>query len=364
MVDYWRGRSSGRRGRNSCRYGRSIQRGRDEGCVTLFVDNLPDRMENRWLRSMFKWYGDIADVFVPWKKRTGSNSRYGFVRFYNDKDAEVAIQRCNGAWCWNKRLLVKRAMYSKTRKETYKRHAIPKRPVWRRKESSIDPVKALQEEIPNPYVRTYADVLVGRNSTNGMAEQQTGNTTKHQHPVIETIQVEEVDNDWVKRCVIGSVIHFSYLQGLQEAFSREGVFDITVRYMGGLLVLLEFHLEEIMKSHLKDGTWLAQWVKDIRSWHPNLLVHERLVWLSIVGVPLHAWLEINFMKIGEKFGEVISIDGNTHNRKMLDRGRILVSTKLLEPISKELILEVCNENFLITVREELVTDPKLEVSSC
>ena len=58
---------------------------------------------------------------------------------------------------------------------------------------------------------------------------------------------------------------------------REGVFDITVRYMGGFLVVLEFHSEEIMKLHLEDTTWLAQWVKDIRPWHPNMLLHERSV---------------------------------------------------------------------------------------
>ncbi|KAK9273614.1 hypothetical protein L1049_018424 [Liquidambar formosana] len=96
MVGYWRGRSSSRQGRSSRFYRRSLQKQSDVGwekcCVTLFVDNLPDRMENRWLRNMFKWYGDIADVFVPWKKRFGSSSRYGFVRFYKDRDAELAIQ--------------------------------------------------------------------------------------------------------------------------------------------------------------------------------------------------------------------------------------------------------------------------------
>ncbi|KAK9288371.1 hypothetical protein L1049_016825 [Liquidambar formosana] len=155
---------------------------------------------------------------------------------------------------------------------------------------------------------------------------------KHHSHGIETMQIEEVDGDWLKR----------------------SVFDITVRFMGGLLVLLEFHSEEVMKSHLEDTTWLDQWVKDIRSWHPNLIIHERLVWLSITGVPLHAWVGTNFRKIGERFGAVIFVDSNTHNKTMLDRGRILVSTKLLEPISKDLVLEVCNENFLINVKEESV----------
>jgi len=75
-------------------------------------------------------------------------------------------------------------------------------------------------------------------------------------------------------------------------------------------------------------------------------------WLSIVGVTLDAWLEDNFRMIAERFGVVIEVDGNTKSKKKVDYGRILIAMKLLEPIFKEFILEVCNENFLIIVREE------------
>ncbi|KAK9266421.1 hypothetical protein L1049_012441 [Liquidambar formosana] len=65
--------------------------GRYNSCVTLFVDNLPERLESRWLRNLFKWYGEIIDVYIPKRRRSGSTSSYGFVRFRNEKDADLAI---------------------------------------------------------------------------------------------------------------------------------------------------------------------------------------------------------------------------------------------------------------------------------
>ncbi|KAK9266419.1 hypothetical protein L1049_012439 [Liquidambar formosana] len=174
---------------------------------------------------------------------------------------------------------------------------------------------------------------------------------KHQNNVLETIQAVEVDDSWLKRCAFGTMHHISCLQSLQETFLREGVFYITVRFLGSLTVLLEFQYEESMLCYFENN-WLSQWLGDIKPWRPNLFAQERLAWLSVVGVPLHAWLGPNFKTISERFGVVISVDSNTGSRKKLDRGRILVSTKFLEPNSKELILEVNGENFHITIKEE------------
>lgn len=63
----------------------------------LFVDNLPECMDNCWLRNIFKWFVDIADVFVLWRFHKGSKCRYGFVRFFREEEADFAIAKANGA---------------------------------------------------------------------------------------------------------------------------------------------------------------------------------------------------------------------------------------------------------------------------
>lgn len=68
-------------------------------------------MHRAWLKNMFLWFGEIVDVFIPDKRRKFTNSRFGFVRFVNEEDADFAIRRINGTWCLNCKLLVRRAVF-------------------------------------------------------------------------------------------------------------------------------------------------------------------------------------------------------------------------------------------------------------
>ncbi|KAK9273259.1 hypothetical protein L1049_018066 [Liquidambar formosana] len=97
-------------------------------------------MDNQWLRNIFKWYEDIADVFLPWRKRKGSSCWYGFVRFFLEKDANLAILKANGVWCCNRRIFVKRAAFSISnlgpRHDRLKKQAITQ--VWKRKAPALN----------------------------------------------------------------------------------------------------------------------------------------------------------------------------------------------------------------------------------
>ncbi|KAK9282974.1 hypothetical protein L1049_011199 [Liquidambar formosana] len=168
-------------------------------CVKLFVDNLPERINNHRLRNVFKWFGDIADVFMPNKRRRGPNYGYGFVRFYCQKDADLAIHRANEAWCWNRKILVKRVESSRnvhSKKEVWLQKGV-KKFMWRRKESGERD---------------------GRNELGGTTGFSPNNLNDHNvvhiSNAIETIQIMEPEDDWLQRCAIGKVINIKLLAGL------------------------------------------------------------------------------------------------------------------------------------------------------
>lgn len=48
------------------------------------------------LRRLFDRYGEIGDVHIPKDRRTRQSRGFGFVRFYDRKDAEYAISRVDG----------------------------------------------------------------------------------------------------------------------------------------------------------------------------------------------------------------------------------------------------------------------------
>lgn len=57
------------------------------------------------------------------------------------------------------------------------------------------------------------------------------------------------------------------------------------------MVLLTADGEEDISFSLNEADSLSKWFEDIRPWDPRSVARERLVWLNVTGVPVHAWLE-------------------------------------------------------------------------
>lgn len=61
-----------------------------------------------------------------------------------------------------------------------------------------------------------------------------------------------------------------------------------------------FFKDEVSKRCFvnKSDCWFHKLFVKLENWVPGTVNFDRLVWVSIVGVPLHAWNEGNFRKIG------------------------------------------------------------------
>merc|ERR1712212_714135 len=66
------------------------------GMVSLKVDNLSYRTSTETLRRKFERYGDIGDAYIPRDRSTGDSRGFGFVRFYDKRDASDAIRGMDG----------------------------------------------------------------------------------------------------------------------------------------------------------------------------------------------------------------------------------------------------------------------------
>ncbi|XVF04593.1 hypothetical protein REPUB_Repub05bG0097600 [Reevesia pubescens] len=78
--------------------------------ISVFVNNIPQKVYWRWLWTIFEHHGKVVDVFIP-RKRSGLGKRYGFVRFASCPAALTAIRRLNGAWLLNSRIDVNIARF-------------------------------------------------------------------------------------------------------------------------------------------------------------------------------------------------------------------------------------------------------------
>uniref|UniRef100_A0A0B6YQ16 Serine/arginine-rich splicing factor 2 n=1 Tax=Arion vulgaris TaxID=1028688 RepID=A0A0B6YQ16_9EUPU len=68
-----------------------------DGMVSLKVDNLTYRTTPDDLRRAFEKYGDVGDVYIPRDRFTRESRGFAFVRFYDKRDAEDAMDSMDGA---------------------------------------------------------------------------------------------------------------------------------------------------------------------------------------------------------------------------------------------------------------------------
>ncbi|KAL4333298.1 hypothetical protein GQ457_07G006820 [Hibiscus cannabinus] len=76
--------------------------------VTLFVENIPSRMQWRGLWHMFARHGKAIRTFIA-KKLSRGSKRFGFVEFGNEEDSNRSMERLNGFITYGFRLTVKAA---------------------------------------------------------------------------------------------------------------------------------------------------------------------------------------------------------------------------------------------------------------
>merc|ERR1712106_1264538 len=67
-----------------------------DGMVSLKVDNLSYRTSTETLRRKFERYGEIGDCYVPRDRNTGDSRGFGFVRFFDKRDAADAVKAMDG----------------------------------------------------------------------------------------------------------------------------------------------------------------------------------------------------------------------------------------------------------------------------
>eukprot|EP00092_Neocalanus_flemingeri_P014714 GFUD01015877.1.p1 GENE.GFUD01015877.1~~GFUD01015877.1.p1 ORF type:complete len:180 (+),score=52.11 GFUD01015877.1:85-624(+) len=67
-----------------------------ERMTSLRVDNLPYRTHPEDLKPLFEKFGDVGDIYMPTERGTGRSRGFAFVRFYDKRDAEDAMDELNG----------------------------------------------------------------------------------------------------------------------------------------------------------------------------------------------------------------------------------------------------------------------------
>ncbi|KAI8524290.1 hypothetical protein RHMOL_Rhmol13G0138900 [Rhododendron molle] len=83
------------------------------GLFTVYVDNLPKSMDVGRLRQLFTPFGRVEDVYMPSKRSSSFNTKFGIIRFKRREEAINAIEDLDGVVIRNFTIVVQFAKYSK-----------------------------------------------------------------------------------------------------------------------------------------------------------------------------------------------------------------------------------------------------------
>jgi len=86
---------------------------RIDGMVSLKVDNLTYRTTPEDLRRVFERCGEVGDIYIPRDRFTRESRGFAFVRFYDKRDAEDALEAMDGRVVDGRELRVQMARYGR-----------------------------------------------------------------------------------------------------------------------------------------------------------------------------------------------------------------------------------------------------------
>ncbi|GJS93113.1 RNA-directed DNA polymerase, eukaryota [Tanacetum coccineum] len=304
---------------------------------SIYVTNFPDSTNSGDLWKVCSAYGTVIDVFIP-NKKAKSGKRFAFVRFIKVPNLVRLVENLCTIWIGRHHLYANQVRFERPH---------PNFPPLK-KAYGASPLNPNSSGFSQPKRRagSYASMV------NGASLVVNGNSISPS-PALVLDDSCIVDRDLSKHAM-GCLKDINSFSNLKTILSDESFPDINLLYLGGMWVLLEFDMEET-KVKLMQHTGVNSWFQLIRDAESDFVCDERIVWVDIEGVPLHAWSRETFMKIGKKWGEVVDLEENGDSS--FGRKRLCIKTKHAVSILEAFKIIVKGKVFMIRAKELFLWNP-------
>ncbi|GKE30514.1 hypothetical protein Tco_1445898 [Tanacetum coccineum] len=160
-----------------------------------------------------------------------------------------------------------------------------------------------------PPVKSNTQPIVMRRSSpigSYISALKTGKTesfcTHNTNPAIVLDESYILENE-CKLSVMGKVKEFESISNLYFILANEGFENLSLSYLGGMWVLIDFSSDVTKQKFLKH-VGVGSWFSSLDHVNPKFISEERIVWVDIEGIPLHGRSKNTFNKIGLKWREL------------------------------------------------------------
>nr|GEU39623.1 hypothetical protein [Tanacetum cinerariifolium] len=256
---------------------------------SVFVTNFPDHFSARDLWNVCVAYGKVVDVFIPFK-RSKACKKFAFVRFIRVDNLDRLIENLSTIWIGRFRLHANVVRF----------HMEPKSTYFQPKDNDPQPNKTFVASDKNMGTenRSFASVLNARRGNPSKATESSPSI------VLDVDCLTERDYSC---SLMGKIKDISALPNLYLILSNEGFENVKLNHLGGLWVLLDIdsiETKEKVFKHVGVGLWFngLQFSIDL------FACDERIIWISIEGLPTKAMTHNTFAKIVSSWGELTNVE--------------------------------------------------------
>ncbi|GJY07997.1 RNA-directed DNA polymerase, eukaryota [Tanacetum coccineum] len=265
---------------------------------SIFVTNFPDDTTSKDLWSVCQTYGTLVDVYIP-NHKSKAGKRFAFVRFIRVDNVDRLVGNLCTLWIGRMHLHANVVRF---------------------------------EHTPNSPPRTVRPTQTDSPGVGSVASALQGNARIP--PYISPMPAVVLDDSCVverdlQSFVMGELKLFSSISNLRSLLLKEGFPNVNLTYLGGLWVMMELESINSKEKFIKH-VGVASWFHRLCNAQPDFVANERIVWVDIEGVPLHAWSCATFVKICSKWGKVMELEECKDD--LFARKRICIKTKLEDNI--------------------------------
>ncbi|KAL4568860.1 hypothetical protein LXL04_024477 [Taraxacum kok-saghyz] len=271
-------------------------RGSGESSLSFYVTNLPKDIKTNELWNWCATLGTVVDVYIA-QKLSKMGRRFGFVRFI--KNLKLDYVTC--MWFGNYHVFASIARFPK------KDRVIANEPVNKK--------VGTQSKAGVTTGRSYAKAVSGENPPITVPKK-----------IVRSVSIggrELTGLTDVQSTVLAEVREPTSIPNLLNLCREEGFANLKIRYVGGLWVWISCETSKVCKK-LRDNVDMQGIFSKLHALHKDFVIHDRLAWVEIIGLPMCAWNPCVFKKVASIWGVVLFSDDDESN--CMSIGKVCIQT--------------------------------------
>ncbi|CAH1453823.1 unnamed protein product [Lactuca virosa] len=230
----------------------------EDVATSFFISNIPDECNDLYLRKVFQKLGCLVDVYVA-QKRVPLGLRFSFARFikvHNEIFMEKKLSE-----------VVVMGQYLKVNISKFKRN----KPITNKVECNVDRRSFIH--ISNDVKKTggFKSYVEAMKDMKGVKEDFGDCQASKLSLLCIPDGVSPRPHSWIEGCMIGEAKDLNFLSKFFEIFCSSDLVDCSLKYLGGLNVLLDFG-RSVAGIILKDDVegWRA-WFSWLKVWDDSFV---------------------------------------------------------------------------------------------